>query len=803
MWDDLRIGLRTSLRNPGFTTLAVVTLALGIAANTAIFSVVHGVLLRPLPYAEPDRLVAVWMATPTDAKSNHSAGDFVDIVRDNTVFEAIGGYRPDLFAVTDDRGQALQFEGAIVTAPFFDVFGVPAASGRTFSDVVDGRTGGGKIVLGRQAATQIFGSRPAVGETLRVNSLSHLVVGVMPDGFEWPDGAALWTLSGKDVPPAPIDNAANDREVSYFNAVARLRADAGEAEIEADLARLSAEINERRAPSSERKSVTVVPLYDEVVGDVRGAIVILQIGVGIVLLIACANISGLLIARTTGRTREMAVRAAMGARSGRLIRQLLAESLILGMAGGLLGLLLGSWFVAFLVRFLPANLPRMETIALDREVAIVTLGISVVASVLFGALPALQGARANAAYAIRAGASRGHTGSRSTSRSALVVAEVALTIVLLVTAALLGTSLVQLQQVDPGFRADEVTLASIAIPQSRYPTGADQTAFYARLLETLGARGEFEAVAIGFPGPLRGQNARGSFFIEGREPVTGVDRPTANLGAVSAGYFDAMGITLLEGRVLGDSDTAESPEVAVVSATLARRYWPGESAVGKRFRFDNSEGQPWTTIVGVTADVRQLGLAEPPPAIIYFPYAVFTLPFTNVTVRSGAPQEVVTTALRASMSAVDPELPLADLTTLPALVSRSMADARFRTFVFGVLAAVALVLAAVGLYGIISYSVAERTREIGIRVALGAAPRQVVWPMVRWGLTLAGLGAFIGLVGSWLAARALGRFLFGVSATDPLTFLGVTAVLAVVAAVASYLPSRRALRINPLIALRE
>jgi putative ABC transport system permease protein len=803
MLDDLRFAIRTFVRNPGFAVLALVTLALGIAANTAIFSVVNGVLLRPLPYPDADRLVAVWTSTPGDAKSNHSAGDFLDLERDSSSFAALAGYRPDLFALAYGEGQPYQRVGAHVTPAFFDVFGMPAELGRAFSDAADANAGGRRVVLGHDAWAELTRrDEAAVGRTIEVNGEPHLLLGVMPAAFGWPAEAGVWVLSARRVPPSPIDNAPDDREVRYFEAVARLRPGLSAESAGQDLSRVAAAIDQRRAATAQSRTFGLGRLKDEIVGDVRAAILILQVGVAIVLLIACANISSLLIARTTMRERELAVRSALGARAGRLVRQLLTESLLLGAAGGVVGILAGGWLITLLVGLLPSNVPRADGIALDATVAVVTLVVAVAASVLFGALPALQASRSGAASVLRAAGSRGSTGGRSTSRSVLVTLEVAMTLVLLVSAGLLANSLARLERVDPGFTPEGVTLGSLVIPQARYPTSEAQTAFYRRLLERLREAPGLDAAAVGFPGPFRGTNASGAFYIDGRPEAPGAERPYAYLGSVSERYFDAMGIEIVAGRAFRESDTALGPPVAIVSAVAAARYWPGEDPIGRRLRFDDDPTEPWITIVGVTSDVRQLGLREPAPALVYMPFAQFALPFTNITVSSRLPDADVADAIRAVLRDVDPELPVSDITTLGAVVRRSTADSRFRTFVFGTLAAMALALAAVGLYGLVSYTVAQRTREIGVRVALGAMPGQVIRLIVGRGLRLVGAGLALGLAGSIAAARALSSFLFGVSATDPVTIASVALLLLGVAALASYLPARRALGVDPVAALR-
>ena len=799
MWDDLRIGARTFVRSPGFSTLAIVTLALGIAANTAMFSVVNGVLLRPLPYPDPDRVVVLQTPSITRADSSHSAADFVEILRDQQSLSALAGYRQDLFVVTGVGDQAFQLEGAHVTAGYFDVFGMPAEAGRPFNAVDDTKAGGQRLVLSHAAAAKMQGE--LVGKTVRINGEPSLIVGIMPPAFDMPEGAEGWLLSRDDVPPSPLGPGSEDREVRYFQAIGRLRADRSDADVAGDLSRVAAALNARRSAEAEARDLRAVPLREVLLGDVRPAILILQTGVGVVLLIACVNISSLLIARTTGRHRELAVCAALGARGGRLIRQLLSESLILGLTGGALGLLLGQWGVALLLRVLPSNLPRISGITIDGTVAVVTLVVAVLASVLFGALPALQAARTNASTVLRSAGAR-TTSARSRSRSVLVVLEVALTLVLLVAAGLLSRSLTRLQDVAPGFITDGVTVGGLLLPETRYPDGEAQSALFRRLLERLEARPEFNAAAIGFPAPLQGENASGTFQIVGRGVQRGDDRPFAFINAVSPRFFETMGIPIVAGRAFTDADLGPTP-VAIISATAAERYWPGGDAVGRQFRFDDDGAKPPFTIVGVSGDVRQLGLKEDAPALLYFPFAQFPLPFTSVSVKSALPPAAVAEAIRSVLKDVDADLPAPEVSSLQAVVDRSLAEARFRAFVFGVLALVALALAAVGVYGLVSYSVAQQTREIGIRMALGASPRRVLVSIVAGAAALSSVGVGVGLAGAWMASRALAGFLFGVTETDPLIFAGVSAILLGVAMTASYLPARRALRVDPMTALRN
>jgi len=547
--------------------------------------------------------------------------------------------------------------------------------------------------------------------------------------------------------------------------------------------------------------IELIPIRVDLTGDVRGALLLIQGAVALVLLIACANVSSLLIARATSRRRELSIRAALGASRTDLIRQLLIESLVLGAAGGVIGLLLAAQLVDWLVRVLPAGLPRADTIGLDRTVTLVTLGASLVTGVLFGVLPAWQASRSEATAAMKEAGERGSS-SRARGRAALVVAEIALTLVLLIGAGLLANSFLRLQRVDPGFRPPQVTIAILGVPQTRYPKGSDETRLYTRLVQDLTERSEFQAAGIGFPEPFKGSNATASFYVEGRD-TSPHDQPHANLATVSGGFFAAMGIPLIAGRTFDSRDVAEgAPPVAIVSAALARQIWSGDNHVGKRLRFENTPIEPWFTVIGVTGDVHQLGLREPAPALLYVPYTAFPLPFTTVVVRSTLPEAAVTSLLRAKLAAIDPDLPFTDIKTLQFYVDRAVEEPRFRAMLIAAFAVLALVLAAVGVFGLISYSVTQRTREIGIRVALGASPRQVLLAVVREGLTLAIVGIAVGLVSAVLATRALSAFLFGVGTTDPGTFSAVALLLLVVALAASYIPSRRALKVDPVVALR-
>ena len=798
--NHLRYAFRTLLKTPGFFLLAVITLALGIGANTAIFSAVNGVLLRALPFAEPGRIVRIWPTTADGQASAHSAGDFLDLERENRSLAAIAGHRQGMISAAS-IGEPLQLATSFVTLDFFDVFGTAAARGRTFSRSRD-RVGGERVVvLSDEAARQLFVEpAAAVGRRVRVNGQPHIVLGVMPPRFEWPRGTRVWILSAGEVPPPPIEGADSParRDVGYFDAVARLRPGVNFEQARQDLNAIA--VRSGREQRGDEHGVALEPVRETIVGDVRGALVLLQAAVGVVLLIACANISSLLIARATGRRRELAIRSALGAGRGHLIRQLLAESLVLGACGGLVGLLLGAWLTAALVRLLPAGVPRVDDIGLDVTVTLVTLASALAAGVLFGILPALQASRVDTATAIKEAGDR--ASARLRGRLALAVAEMAMTLVLLVSAGLLANSFIRLQRTDSGMRVDQVTIAAVNLPPTRYPSRASQVQLYERFLEALRRHPDLRAAGIGFPAPLRGDNASGHFYIEGRPPSIERDQPFTYISMVSAGFLPALGVPLVSGRLFTDADRADATRVALVSASLARRYWPGRDPIGRRVRLDDDPQTPWMTIVGVVADARQLGLDRDPPPLLYVPYQQFPLPFTTIAVRSALEQGAVASLLRSELASIDRDLPLSRILPLQRMVDRSVEQPRFRTMVIGLFALVALVLAAVGVYGVISYSVTQRSREIGIRVALGAPPRHVLFSMLREGIMMAFAGIAIGLAGSLAATRLLARFLFGVGTTDLLTFSVVASTLFGVALLASYLPARRALRVDPLMALR-
>ena len=808
MLSDLRYALRILAKNPGFTMVAVFTLALGIGANTAIFSVVNGVLLRPLPYPDPARLVQIWPTSTAEARSSMAPADFLDFQRDNHTLLKLAGYRDDVLTLAATQGGPVRVQGTLVTSDYFDVFATPAALGRTFSRAADATTSERLVVLSHAAWVQQFGSDPTiVGRPIRIDGLPHTVIAVMPATFDYPAGSKAWILSPKPVPLPPIDvpgELLESRDVHYFHAVARLKPDATPETARADLGTI-AEDQARNFPESNGgRGIVVQRLHERIVGDVRQALLILLGAVGVVLLIACANVASLLLARASGRQRELAIRAALGAERGRLMRQLITESLVLGVAGGAAGLLLGHWAIALLLTVIPEGIPRVEQIGVDARVGTVAMLASLASALLFGVMPALQASRTDASLALR-DADRAATGGRhrARTRAVLVLGEIALTLILLASAGLLLNSFIRLQHVDPGFRTDQVTLISLPLPQLRYPDGKRQAAFYRQVLEALERRPEIQSAAVLFPNPIEGRNANGTFSIEGQPSLKRGDRPFTALGSVSANYFRTLGIPVIQGRTFTDQDRDPAPAVAIVNATFARRYFTGQSPLGKRVRFgETGKEEDWITIVGIAGDSRNVGLNEPPTPLLYLPYDTFPLAFMGIVARSSVGSGVVASIARSEVKTIDPDMPIDRIIPLHDLLDESVAEPRFRTLLLSAFALMAVVLAAVGIYGLMSFSVIQRTREIGIRVALGARPGQVVLPVVREGLTLAISGIALGLVGSLAVTRLLSAFLFDVPAADPLTHVVVALLLLAVSLLATYVPSRRASRVDPVTALR-
>jgi predicted permease len=800
---DVRYALRSLARAPGFTLVALITLALGIGGTTAIFSVVDGILLRPLPYPNAEQIVDVSVGTAnSDAGGAFTAADFLDYQKSAQSFAAFAGYisvRSDM----SGRGEPVRLTALETTPAFFDVFQMPPLAGRMYS-AADAPTGPRIAVISEETWQTNFGSAAdVVGSVVRLGGIPTTIVGVAPSALRHPNAPDIWIMAPRPVPTSPMTiegDPLTNREVNYFRGVARLKPGVSVDAARADLRVIATRIQQANPDTNEQEFATVVPLQEQLVGDVRVALLVILGAVGFVLLIACANVASLMLARGTGRRRELAVRSALGASRARLAAQLLTESVVLALAGGVVGLLVAYWGVDLLLAIAPESIPRIREVGLDLRVAAFGAFTSAAAGVLFGLVPALQGTHGRVVEALKDG---GRTGtSRTGARSVLVVAEIALSLVLLIGAGLMLTSFARLRAVDPGFVVKSVVVVGVSLPQTRYNRPA-QVRFFEQLHERLTANPVTQRAALVFPTPFGGANAQGGYEVEGAPPAAPGARNVAQLSLITPGYFQTIGIPLLRGRDLTLADRGEGPPNIVVNRTLAEREWPGQDPIGKRLRMgDADDPNAGLTVVGVVADSRRADLAAAPTPTIYFSLTQFTLPFMGVVVRSDAGEAAVADAVRSAVRSLDSELPIDDVETVERVLERVTGQPRFRALLVAAFAAIALLLAGVGLYGLISFTVAQRVPEIGVRLALGATPSQVLGLVLGQGIRLAAVGVAVGLVGAFGVARVLQGLLFSISATDPVVYASLALLLLSIAALACYIPARRAMRIDPMTALR-
>jgi putative ABC transport system permease protein len=809
LFQDVRHGVRGFVKTPGFAAVAVATLALGIGANTAIFSVVNAVLIRPLPYPSSERLITVWNKYPKMglSRASISGPDFVDRSQSSRVFERFGVFTDASLNLTGD-GNPERIRGIRASAGLFQVLGIQPALGRTFLPEED-RPGAEPVVLVSHGLFErrFGGDRAWVGRPILLNGKSHTLVGVMPDGFAYPSPQTeMWVplaLSADQVNPSQRGN-------EYLAAVARLKPGVTPEAAQAEMDRITGKIL-RESPPSMREYLegagwgcVLVPLKESVIGDSGKALLVLLGAVGFVLLVACANVSGLQLARAATRQREIAIRTALGAGRWRLIRQLLTESLMLCAVGGILGVLVAAWGVDLLIRMQPANLPRLEEVSLDSRVLLFSAALSILAAMLSGLAPALRLSRTSPNEALKEGG-RSATGGLKHLRvqRLMVVSQVALALVLLVGAGLMLRSFESLLRVDAGFDPKNVLTAYVSLPPSRYPDPETMRAFFDRLLEKLEAPPGVKSVATSSLVPLVEGNWTASFFAEGQEPGRGEASPLASMRLVSPGSFRTLGIPLLQGRDFTDHDDPKSPGVVVVDAGAARRLWPGENPLGKRITFsDSAEGAAWLSVVGVAGDIKDAALDREPMIHVYRPYAQQAIPGMFVTLRTESNPAGILPAFKQELRLLDPDQPLYAVRTMQSYVQDSLAQPRLRFILIALFASVALLLSALGVYAVISHSVGQRIQEIGIRMALGARRGDVVRLILGQGLPLVLLGACIGFIAALGLTRVLESLLYGVTAHDPATFAAVSALLVLVALAACYLPARRAARVDPLTALR-
>jgi len=803
-WQDLRFGFRQLLGKPGFAAIATLSLALGIGANTAIFSLVDAVLLRPLPFHDPDRLVVVWedAAKIGFPRNTPAPANYADWKARNRVFEDMAAITWRGFNLTDE-GEPEKVEAQAVTANFFPLLGVKPDLGRVFNGEEDQPGRNNVAVISYGLWQRRFGGDPAlIGKEILLDGQKYMVIGVMPSGFQFlSKEVGLW------VPAAFSPQELANRGSHYLTVVARLKPEVALQEARADVAAITQRIN-RDNPVSwsgfELGSV-VISLREQLAGDVRPALITLLVAVGFVLLIACANIANLLLARGAARFREVAVRTALGAGRGRIVRQLLTESVSLAVAGGLAGLLFAWSCFSFLKQIIPDNMALNAGVRIDARIFGFTLLLSFLTGIVFGLAPALQAAKIDLNEALKQGGGRTGTGAgHRRLRSALVVIEIALALVLLVGAGLLIQAFLRLRALDVGVNPENVLTLRTMLPRNKYGELPKRDAFYRQVVERVRALPGVVSAGYTTAMPLTWKGGTNGFSIEGRGQGPGQD---AQSRQVSAGYMETMGVKLRQGRFLDERDDAQAQPVAVINETMARQFWPGEGALGKRFKLGPFDSQnPWVTVVGVVGDVKEMGLEAPAKAEMFFPYQqlprmLWNMPRDLAVRTTGDPMSVAAAARQAVWS-VDRNQPVSNVRTMNEILAEEVAQRRIGMTLLAAFAALALALASLGIYGVLSYSVAQRRQEIGVRMALGAGRKDVMRMVLADGMRLAAAGVAVGLGVSFALTRLMAGLLFGVSASDLRTLAGVTLLLTLVALVACYIPARRATKVDPMIALR-
>jgi len=794
LWQDLRYGARMLLKQPGFTLVAVFTLALGIGANSAIFSVVNAVLLRPLPFKEPERLVKIWENKPDMVQGTTSIPNLEDWREQNDVFTGVAAYQFGSFSLPG-REYPERIFGSTVSANFFELVGVAPQAGRVFREGED-RAGAHRVaVISARLWQRNFGADPEiVGKEVMLDGENHTVIGVMPAHFRFPSRLVeVW------VPLVPTPDEIADRADHKFLALGRLKPGVTFDQAQEQMRAIARRIETQYPDVQARRSVLLIPLHEETVRFVRPALRALMGAVGFVLLIACVNVANLLLARAAGRRREIAIRMALGAGRFRLLRQLLTESLILSALGGALGLLLAKWGVTALLSVFADSLPRAGEIGLDGRVAGFTLLISLLTGIVFGLPPALQSAGAELQTALKESGAAGAGPQRYWLRGALVVLEVAASLVLLAGAGLLIRSFVRLQQADVGLRPEHVLTMGVALPPAKYATPQATVTFYEQLLERVAALPGVESAGVISVLPLQQTGFNDGFNIEGRDPYPPGHAPIAERRAVSPDYFRALGVPLIAGRFFNAQDQANSTRVAIVNRTLAREYLADQNPIGKRIRWLNDD---WMTIVGVVGDVKQSGLTQPSRPEIHHPFTQYPRGGMSLVVRGASDPMSLIASARGAAQALDPSLPVFNVKTMETVIADSVSGNRMNALLLGLFAALALALAMLGVYGVMSYTVEQNTREIGVRMALGAEPRDVMRLVIGQGLSLTATGLVVGMIAAFALTRLMEALLFGVSATDPLTLIAAPVLLAIVALLACYVPARRATKVDPLVALR-
>ncbi|HZR78234.1 MAG TPA: ABC transporter permease [Chthoniobacterales bacterium] len=815
--NDLRFALRMLVKSPGFTVISVLTLAIGIGANTAIFSVVNALLLKPLPFPQPQQLVAFGM-TDTRQKDRTELGslsypDFFDFRDQNRTFSNTAVYHVRTLALTN-QGEAASLVGNKVSAEFFDVLGIKPFLGRAFvreDEKPGGGPGGFKAVLSYDFWQKQFGAdKNVLGRTIELDRRPHTITGVMPKGFQYPiqsDSIDCYVTIAEDAAnPDGSKPVTENRGSHSLEAIGRLKSGVTVQQAESDLVTLAANLEKQYPTTNSFFGARVKPLREELVGDVRTALYVLFGAVVCVLLIANANVANLLLARASVRGKEMALRAAVGASRGRIIRQLLTESLLLAVIGGLFGLLFAQWGTEALIRTVPQNIPRIGNIQLDATVLVFTFGVSLLTGIVFGLVPAWHASHIDLNSSLKSGMRTGIGGEgKGQLRNGLVMAEVALALVLLICAGLLIQSFARLGRVPIGVRSERLLTARISLPETAYPKNENIITFFNQLLERVRTLPGVESASAILPLPLTGSNMVTS-FDNADHPLPEGQQPGAPVRVIDMDYFKTMGIPVRKGRVFDDRDRLDSAPVVIVNERFAQKFFPGENVLGKRikpgFSADES-GEKWREIVGVVGNVKHLSLRNDDSPEMYLPHTQIPFNIMSLVVRTSVPNpSTLTNSIGKELTAIDGSLPLTSVRVFDDYVSRSLARPRFNALLLSIFAGTALALTAIGIYGVMAYSVAQRTNEIGVRIALGAAQSNIFRLIVGQAMALVTISIVIGAAGAFAATRLLNSLLFGVSASDPITFVAIILLIAAVAFIAAWLPARRAARVDPIIALR-
>jgi putative ABC transport system permease protein len=795
LMQDLRYGVRMLLRTPGFTLVALLTLALGIGANTAIFTVVNALLLKPLPYSDPERLVMVWQdfrARGGPADEWATPGNYVDWRAQTDLFQSvsvISGWGP----ILTGGAEAEPLRGEQVSHEYFGLLGTPPILGRDFR-AEDAVINAPRVaILSDDLWKRRFGGdRSVVGRIVPLSGLPHEIIGVLPAGFR-----PIVNASAEIWRPRQLDASNPSRGAITLRAVARLEEGLPLERAQSMISALARQLEARYPDYNDKVGFVLTPLHDRVVGDIRPGLLALLGAVAFVLLIACANIANLLLARGSARGRELAVRLALGAARGRVVRQLLTESILLAAVGGVAGVVFGTWAVQGLIAIAPESAPRVNEIRPDFTVFAFATLLTVVTGVVFGLAPALTSSRSDVTSSLKDGGRGTSVAGGRTIRRGLIVAEVALALVLLTGGALLLQTFVQLQRADLGFNPQNVLVGRVTPPNATYDTSAKHLAFYDQMFEKAAALPGVTKAAIASVLPLSGDSDT-NIIVEGRAaPTSASETPVTWYRLVSGSYFDTMEMPIVRGRAF---ETRESMPAVVVNESMVKKFYPDVDPLGRRIRF--SQDGPWFTIIGVVKDAKVRGAREAAKIETFVPYWQLTEPGMNVLLKTTSNPEQLASALRAAVASIDRNVPVAGITTLGEMVGESIDQPRFFAMLSAAFALVALVLAAIGIYGVMAYVVAQRTTEIGIRMALGATISEVFRLVVGDGLKLTAAGIAIGIVASLVVARGLTTLLFGVRPGDPWTFLAAAAMLLVVAAGACFLPARRATRVDPMVALR-